>query len=147
MRQKSGPQETAEKHVKDIRRRTRRKYSAEEKIRIVLEGLRGEYSIAELCRREGFAHRTTKVNRPQSNGFVERLHRALLDEQFRVQGRKKWYETVEEMQTDLDAYHLHYNSKRPHQSRAMKGRTPYKAFTDGLPKKENAKMRPKTKAA
>ncbi len=55
MRQKSGPQETAERHVKDIRRRTRRKYSAEEKIRIVLEGLRGEYSIAELCRREGIA--------------------------------------------------------------------------------------------
>ncbi len=43
------------KHVKDIRRKTRRKYSAEEKIRIVLEGLRGEYSIAELCRREGIA--------------------------------------------------------------------------------------------
>jgi len=38
--------------VKDIRRRTRKKYSAEEKIRIVLEGLRGEESIAELCRRE-----------------------------------------------------------------------------------------------
>ena len=42
-----------EKLVKDIRRRTRRKYSAEEKIRIVLEGLRGEESVAELCRREG----------------------------------------------------------------------------------------------
>jgi transposase len=43
----------SEKVVKAIRRRTRRKYSAEEKIRIVLEGLRGEESIAELCRREG----------------------------------------------------------------------------------------------
>ena len=43
----------AEKTVRDIRRRTRKKYSAEEKIRIVLEGLRGEDSIAELCRREG----------------------------------------------------------------------------------------------
>ena len=42
-----------EKHVKDIRRKTRRKFSSEEKIRIVLDGLRGEYSIAELCRREG----------------------------------------------------------------------------------------------
>ncbi len=42
-----------EKLVKAIHRRTRRKYSAEEKIRIVLEGLRGEDSIAELCRREG----------------------------------------------------------------------------------------------
>jgi transposase len=44
---------TAEKAVRDIRRATRRHYSAEEKIRIVLEGLRGEDSIAELCRREG----------------------------------------------------------------------------------------------
>ncbi len=43
----------SEKVVKDIRRNTRRKYSAEEKIRIVLDGLRGEDSIAELCRREG----------------------------------------------------------------------------------------------
>jgi transposase len=44
---------SAEEVVRDIRRQTRRKYSAEEKIRIVLEGLRGEESIAELCRREG----------------------------------------------------------------------------------------------
>ena len=47
--------EPAEKVVRDIRRRTRRKYSSEEKIRIVLEGLRGEESIAALCRREGIA--------------------------------------------------------------------------------------------
>ena len=46
---------TAEKVVKDIRRATRKQYSSEEKIRIVLEGLRGEDSIAELCRREGIA--------------------------------------------------------------------------------------------
>ena len=44
---------SAEQVVRDIRRETRRKYSAEEKIRIVLEGLRGEDSIAEICRREG----------------------------------------------------------------------------------------------
>jgi len=55
MSQKSGPQSSAEQHVKDIRRATRKQYSSEEKIRIVLEGLRGEYSIAELCRREGIA--------------------------------------------------------------------------------------------
>ena len=42
-----------EKTVKDIRRNTRRKFSTEEKIRIVLDGLRGESSIAELCRQEG----------------------------------------------------------------------------------------------
>jgi transposase len=46
---------TAEQHVREIRRQTRKKYSSEEKIRIVLSGLRGEHSIAELCRREGIA--------------------------------------------------------------------------------------------
>ena len=56
MRQKPGtPGPSAEKVVKDIRRRTRKQHSSEEKIRIVLEGLRGEESIAELCRREGIA--------------------------------------------------------------------------------------------
>jgi len=45
----------AEKAVRDIRRKTRKQYSAEEKIRIILEGLRGEESIAALCRREGIA--------------------------------------------------------------------------------------------
>lgn len=45
-----------EKIVKDIKRATRKHYSSEEKIRIVLDGLRGEDSIAELCRREGNPH-------------------------------------------------------------------------------------------
>ena len=45
--------DSAKKAIRDIRRATRRQYSAEEKIRIVLEGLRGESSIAELCRKEG----------------------------------------------------------------------------------------------
>ncbi len=52
MRQKSGvTKDRAEKVVRDIRRATRRRFSAEEKIRIVLSGLRGEDSIAELCHR------------------------------------------------------------------------------------------------
>lgn len=56
MRQKSEtPVTSSERIVKDIRRATRKHHSAEEKIRIVLDGLRGEYSIAELCRREGIA--------------------------------------------------------------------------------------------
>ncbi len=49
------PKSVVEKRIRDIRRKTRRKYSAEDKIRIVLEGLRGEDTIAELCRREGIA--------------------------------------------------------------------------------------------
>ena len=56
MRQTSTPaKEPAEQVVSDIRRATRRQFSAEEKIRIVLQGLRGEDSIAELCRREGIS--------------------------------------------------------------------------------------------
>ena len=56
MRQKSStPSLSAEDAIRDIRRATRKQYSAEEKIRIVLEGLRGEKSIAELCRYEGIA--------------------------------------------------------------------------------------------
>ncbi len=56
MRQKSGSRKTpSEQVVKEIRRATRKRHSAEEKIRIVLDGLRGEDSIAELCRREGIA--------------------------------------------------------------------------------------------
>ena len=49
------PKASAEQVVKDIRRATRRYYSTEDKIRIVLGGLRGEDSIAELCRKEGIA--------------------------------------------------------------------------------------------
>jgi transposase len=56
MRQESmSKKDPAEKVVRDIRRKTRRKHSTEEKIRVVLEGLRGEESIAALCRREGIA--------------------------------------------------------------------------------------------
>jgi transposase len=56
MRQKAGTQKpSVETVIKNIRRATRKQYGAEEKIRIVLEGLRGEESIAALCRREGIA--------------------------------------------------------------------------------------------
>jgi transposase len=54
-REPAAPKAPAERVVRDIRRATRKQHSAEEKIRIVLEGLRGEESIAALCRREGIA--------------------------------------------------------------------------------------------
>jgi transposase len=87
--------ESAEKTVRDIRRATRRHHSAEEKIRIVLEGLRGEDSIAELCRKEGINQNlyyrwskefleagkngspaTRRVRRPQTRSRSSRLRRA-----------------------------------------------------------------------
>ena len=81
---------------------------------------------------EEIEHRTTKVGRPQSNGFVERFHRTLLDKHLRVKGRTTWYETVEEMQAYLEAYLETYNRKRPHRGRGMEGRTPYQVLKAGL---------------
>ena len=58
MKQKpTGRTSSSEKIIRDIKRNTRKQYSAEEKIRIVLDGVRGEASMAELCRREGIAQR------------------------------------------------------------------------------------------
>ena len=85
---------------------------------------------------EEIEHRTTKVRRPQSNGYVERVHRTLLDEHFRIEGRKTFYESIQQMQKDLDGYLVKYNTKRPHQGRGMKGRTPEQVFKAGLPKPE-----------
>ncbi|MGW8323065.1 MAG: IS481 family transposase [Thermodesulfobacteriota bacterium] len=87
---------------------------------------------------EDIEHRTTKVRRPQSNGFIERFHRTLLDEHLRVKGRTTWYETLEEMQQDLEAYLEQYNTKRPHRGRGMEGRTPYQVFKAGLKEAKKA---------
>src|SRR4029077_15332819 len=77
MRQKSNSAPlTSEKLVRDIRRATRKQYSAEEKIRIVLDGLRGETPIAELCRRQGIAE---SMYYSWSKEFLEAGKRRLAD--------------------------------------------------------------------
>ena len=95
---------------------------------------------------EGIEHRTTRVGRPQSNGYLERFHRTLLDEHLRIQGRTTFYEDLPQMQSDLDAFLRKYNHERPHQGRGMNGRTPAKAFLDGKPKPSD-KPQPETSAA
>jgi transposase InsO family protein len=91
---------------------------------------------------EEIEHRTTKVRRPQSNGFLERFHRTLLDEHLRPSGRTKWYESLEEIDAggseripralQRPALVL-YNARRPHRGRGMRGRTPEQFFLAGLP--------------
>jgi transposase InsO family protein len=78
-------------------------------------------------------HKTAKAGRPQSSGIVERLHRTLLDGHFRIQGRIKFYESLDEMQAGLDSYLRIYNYERAHQGRNMNGRTPHQAFAEGIP--------------
>ena len=63
----------AEQVVKDIRRATRRHFSAEDKIRIVLGGLRGDDSIAELCRKEGIAQSLSQHRKPSKNSDGRRI--------------------------------------------------------------------------
>ena len=81
---------------------------------------------------EGIEHRTTKVRSPQTNGFVERMNRTLLDECFRVEGRKTWYVTPEEIQRDLDRFLGYYNLERSHQGYRLRGRTPAQALREAL---------------
>jgi|SRR5579883_462833 len=96
---------------------------------------------------EGIEHKRTRVNRPQSNGIVERLHRTFLDEHFRVEGRKALFETIEEKQIVLDQYLVEDNTKRLHQGRGMNGRTPVIAFIDGIRKEDAPQPKPTKKAA
>ena len=79
------------------------------------------------------------MGRPQSNGFIEWFYGTLLDEHLRVKGRTTWYESVEEMHTDLDAYLDIYNRNRPHRSRGMEARTPYQVFKKGIRKPQTRK--------
>ena len=82
MRQKSGQLDSSsDRLVKNIRRATRKQYSAEEKIRVVLDGLRGEHSIAELCRREGIAE---SLYYSWSKEFLEAGKRRLLGDTARA---------------------------------------------------------------
>ena len=84
---------------------------------------------------EDIEHRTTKVGRPQSNGFIEPLHRTLLAEHLEIKGQTTCYETVQEMQKDLDGYLETYNRHRSHRGRGMEGRMPYDVFKAGIPRK------------
>lgn len=81
-------------------------------------------------------HRTTKVRSPRTNGFVERMNRTLLDECFRVAGRTTWYQSVDEIQADLDRFMAKYNLRRSHQGYRLKGRTPAQALREALGRDE-----------
>lgn len=69
-------------------------------------------------------HRRTRVRSPQTNGFVERFHRTVLDEFFRVAMRQTLYTSVEALQIDLDEWLHHYNHERPHLGYRNMGRCP-----------------------
>ncbi|WP_242514315.1 integrase core domain-containing protein, partial [Rhodovulum sulfidophilum] len=69
-------------------------------------------------------HRRTRVRTPKTNGFAERFNGTVLEEVFRVKMRETFYETVEALQADLDAWLVHYNTERPHMGYRNMGRRP-----------------------
>jgi transposase InsO family protein len=82
---------------------------------------------------EDIDHSRTKTKSPQTNGIVERFHKTVLDEFYRVAFRKKIYGSIAELQADLDAWVQSYNEDRAHQGRWCFGKTPMKTFLDATP--------------
>ncbi len=81
---------------------------------------------------EDIDHTRTKAKSPQTNGIVERLHKTMLNEFYRIAFRKKIYHSIDELQADLDAWIQTYNAERSHQGRWCYGKTPLQTFLDSL---------------
>lgn len=73
------------------------------------------------------------MRHPQSNGICERFHKTILNEFYRVAFRKKVYNTLQELQTDLDLWLEEYNTQRPHTGKYCFGKTPLQTLLDSLP--------------
>ena len=76
-------------------------------------------------------HTKTKAYSPQTNGICERFHKTILEEFYQVVFRKKIYNSLDELQQDLDNWLEHYNNERTHQGKMCCGRTPIETFLDG----------------
>ena len=79
---------------------------------------------------ENIDHSRTKTKSPQTNGIVERFHKTVLNEFYRVAFRKRIYASIEELQGDLDVWMREYNEIRSHQGRWCYGKTPMATFLD-----------------
>lgn len=82
---------------------------------------------------EGIDHSKTQVRHPQSNGICERLHRTMQEEFYAVAFRRKLYDNLNQLQTDLDEWIHQYNHDRPHSGRYCYGKTPMQTFIESLP--------------
>src|SRR5246127_2836301 len=79
---------------------------------------------------ENIDHTRTKTKSPQTNGIVERLHKTMLEEFYRVAFRKKIYPSITALQSDLDEWIAAFNEVRPHQGRWCYGKTPMQTLLD-----------------
>ncbi|EKQ49701.1 integrase core domain protein [Leptospira interrogans str. 2002000623] len=79
---------------------------------------------------EDIDHSKTKARHPQSNGICERFHRTIQDEFYAIAFRKKVYNSIEDLQKDLDQWIDSYNNERTHQGKYCFGKTPIQTFLD-----------------
>jgi transposase InsO family protein len=79
---------------------------------------------------ENIDHTKTKAKSPQTNGICERFHKTILQEFYQIAFRKKLYESIEQLQQDVDQWLQHYNEERPHSGRYCFGKTPLQTFKD-----------------
>jgi transposase InsO family protein len=76
-------------------------------------------------------HTRTKARHPQTNGICERFYKTIWQEFYPIAFRRKLYMSLEELQTDLDAWIAYYNNERTHQGKMCYGRTPLQTLIDG----------------
>jgi len=76
-------------------------------------------------------HTKTKVKHPQTNGICERFHKTILQEFYQITFRKNLYESIEQLQADLNVWLDHYNTERTHQGKMCCRRTPFETMIEG----------------
>lgn len=79
---------------------------------------------------EDVDHTKTKVKSPQTNGICERFHKTILNEFYQIAFRKKLYQTLDELQADVNEWMRHYNEERPHSGKYCYGKTPMETFAE-----------------
>lgn len=95
-------------------------------------GAREEHEYQLYLALEDIDHSRTKARHPQTNGICERFHKTIQQEFYHTAFRKKIYSTLEQLQSDLDAWITQYNIERPHSGKVCCGRTPMQTFFDSL---------------
>lgn len=100
-------------------------------------GAREQHEYQLYLAIENIDHSRTKARHPQTNGICERFHKTIQQEFYHTAFRKKVYSSLEQLQSDLDAWITHYNTQRPHSGKMCCGRTPMQTFFDSLDMAKN----------
>lgn len=95
-------------------------------------GKREDHEYQLYLTLEDIDHSKTKARSPQSNGICERFHKTVLNEFYRIAFRKKIYNTLDELQADLDTWIKYYNEERTHSGKYCFGKTPMQTFLDSM---------------